>query len=69
MIFSLTLKAGCLPFYNLIHNYDSIFRKLVLCQLVLMYLEVFLGTERKTERFRYNFKEKIKISEISEFSI
>ena len=51
MIFSLTLKAGCLPFYNLIHNYDSIFRKLVLCQLVLMYLEVFLGTERKTERF------------------
>ena len=34
-----------------------------------MYLEVFLLTERKTERFRYDLKEKIKISEISEFSI
>ena len=36
---------------------------------VLMYLEVFLSTERKTERFRYDLKEKINISEISEFSI
>ena len=34
-----------------------------------MYLEVFLWTERKTERFRYDLKEKRKISEISEFSI
>ena len=71
MIFSffLSLKAGCLPFYNLLHYYDSIFQKLVLCQKVLMYLEVFLWTERKTERFRYDFKEKTKISEISEFTI
>ena len=38
----LILKAGCLPFYNLVHYYDSIFQKLVLCQNVLMYLEVFL---------------------------
>ena len=38
-------------------------------QKVLMYLEVFLGTERKTERFRYDLKEKIKFSEIFEFSI
>ena len=65
----LILKAGCLPFYNLVHYYDSIFQKLVLCQKVLMYLEVFLWTERKTERLRYDLKEKIKISEISEFSI
>ena len=35
----------------------------------LMYLEVFLWTERKTERFQYDLKEKIKISEIFEFSI
>ena len=66
---SLTLKAGCLPFYNLVHYYDSIFQKLVLCQKVLMYLEVFLWTERKTEKFLYDLKEKIKISEISKFSI
>ena len=30
---------------------------------------VFLWTERKTEKFRYDLKEKIKISEISKFSI
>ena len=34
-----------------------------------MYLEVFLQSERKTERFRYDLKEKIKIFEISEFLI
>ena len=34
-----------------------------------MYLEVFLWTERKTERFQYDLKEKRKISEIFEFSI
>ena len=34
-----------------------------------MYLEVFLWTERKTEKFLYDLKEKIKISEISKFSI
>ena len=66
---SLTLKAGCLPFYNLVHYYDSIFQKLVLCQKVLMYLEVFLWTERKTEKFWYDLKEKLKISEMSKFSI
>ena len=38
---SLILKAGSLLFYNLVHYYDSIFQKLVLCQKVLMYLEVF----------------------------
>ena len=43
-----SLKAGCLPFYNLLYYYDSIFQKLVLCQKVLMYLD-FLWTERKTE--------------------
>ena len=53
-----TLKVGCLPFYNLLYYYDSIFQKLVLCQKVLMYLEVFLWTERKTERFRYDLKKK-----------
>ena len=43
MIFqiSLTLKAGCLPFHNLLHYYDSIFQKLVLYQKILMYLEDF----------------------------
>ena len=35
---------------------------------MLMYLEVFLWTEQKTERFRYDLKEE-KNSEISEFSI
>ena len=34
-----------------------------------MYLEVILWTERKTEKFRYDLKEKRKISEISECSI
>ena len=34
-----------------------------------MYLEVFLWTERKTGRFRYDLEEKMKICEISEFSI
>ena len=34
-----------------------------------MYLEVILWTERKTEKFRYDLKEKRKISGISEFSI
>ena len=34
-----------------------------------MYLEVILWTERKTEKFRYDLKEKRKISEISESSI
>ena len=53
---------------NLLHYYDLIFQKL-LSRKVLLYLEVFVWTERKTERFRYDLKEKIKISEISEFSI
>ena len=66
---SLTLKAGCLPFYNLVHYYDSIFQKLVLCRKVLIYVVVFLWAEQKTERFWYDLKEKRKISEISEFSI
>ena len=34
-----------------------------------MYLEAFLWTERKTERFRYDLKGKMPIPEISEFSI
>ena len=55
---SLTLKAGCLPFYNLLHYYNSIFLKLVLCQKVFMYLEAFLWTEQKTESFQYDLKEK-----------
>ena len=53
----------------MVHYYDSTFQKLVLRQKVLMYLEVFLWTEPKTESFRYELKEKIKISEISELSI
>ena len=53
----------------MVHYYDSTFQKLVLRQKVLMYLEVFLWTETKTESFRYDLKEKIKISEISELSI
>ena len=65
---SLTLKAGFLPFYNLLHYYDLMnFQKLVLCQKFLMYLEVFLWTELKTKSFWYDLKEKM--SEISKFLI
>ena len=53
----------------MVHYYDSTFQKLVLRQKVLMYLEVFLWTEPKTETSRYDLKEKIKISEVSRFSI
>ena len=62
-----TLKAGCLPFYNLLDYYDSIFQKLALCQKVLMYLEVFLWTGRKTERYQYDLNEKLKFRDFRVF--
>ena len=63
----LILKAGCLPFYNLVHYYDSIFQKLVLCQKVLMYLKVFLWAERKTGRFQYDLEQKGKFPRFPSF--
>ena len=57
---SLILKAGSLPFYNLVHYYDSIFQKLVLCQKVLMYLEVFFMNWAKNWKVLIWFKRKTK---------
>ena len=57
---SLILKAGSLPFYNLVHYYDSIFQKLVLCQKVLMYLEVLFMNWAKNWKVLIWFKRKTK---------
>ena len=55
-----TLKAGCLPVYNLLYYYDSICQKLVLSQKVLMYLEVFFMNWAKNWKVPIWFKRKNK---------